>query len=465
MFKKMLDFIRALLRQTFGEDSAPGAVSISSQMENSIGLWADMYDRGGPWTSGKDGLHSLGLPAAIAGEFARLTVAEARFSFSPEGTRAAAMLDWTSALFSRLRAQVEYGCALGGLVIKPYNNGDGIVFDVIHGDRFIPLSFDGTGRMTGAVFLDQIHRGKYIYTRFERHELGPGGYKIENRAYASTNDVHIGREIPLTDVPEWADLAPDATLQNVSRPLFGHFRVPFANQVDRTSPLGVSVYSRAVELIRDADEQYGRFLWEFEGGELAIDAAEDYLQDAADGHTRMPKGKKRLFRALGAADANFYQVFSPQLRDESQRRGLNEILRRIEFNCALAYGTISNPETVNKTAEEIRTSRQRSYVAASDVQKALETALCDAVDAAGVLADLYGLAPGNCRIACTWGDSVLEDSEKEFSRRMQLVSSGLLKDELMLGWYFGEPCETPVEQQAIREKYMPEMEKLLRDTE
>lgn len=77
----------------------------------------------------------------------------------------------------------------------------------------------------------------------------------------------------------------------------------------------------------------------------------------------------------------------------------------------------------------------------------------------------YGLAPGNCRIACTWGDSVLEDSEKEFSRRMQLVSSGLLKDELMLGWYFGEPCETPVEQQAIREKYMPEMEKLLRDTE
>ena len=48
---------------------------------------------------------------------------------------------------------------------------------------------------------------------------------------------------------------------------------------------------------------------------------------------------------------------------------------------------------------------------------------------------------------------------------MQLVSSGLLKDELMLGWYFGEPCETPVEQQAIREKYMPEMEKLLRDTE
>ena len=111
MFKKMLDFIRALLRQTFGEDSAPGAVSISSQMENSIGLWADMYDRGGPWTGGKDGLHSLGLPAAIAGEFARLTVTEARFSFSPEGTRAAAMRDWTSALFSRLRAQVEYGCA------------------------------------------------------------------------------------------------------------------------------------------------------------------------------------------------------------------------------------------------------------------------------------------------------------------------------------------------------------------
>ncbi|MEG2931255.1 MAG: capsid protein, partial [Ruthenibacterium sp.] len=228
-----------------------------------------------------------------------------------------------------------------------------------------------------------------------------------------------GRQIPLTEVPQWAQLSPHAEITGIDAPLFAYLRVPGANPTDRKSPLGVSVYSRAVHLIQDADQQYGRLLWEFEGGELAVDAAEDVLRQTEGGDARLPKTKDRLFRRLSSSGRDFYEVFSPALRDASLKNGLDIILKRIEFTCALAYGTLSDPQNVDKTAEEVRSSKQRSYAAVRDIQNALQHALDDLLYAAGKYADIYRLAPaGDCVAAYDWGDSITDkDKEREQMRQ------------------------------------------------
>lgn len=72
------------------------------------------------------------------------------------------------------------------------------------------------------------------------------------------------------------------------------------------------------------------------------------------------------------------------------------------------------------------------------------------VYAMDVYADLYELAPaGTYSLSCTWGDSILEDVDKEFQRRLQLVTAGKLKPEKLLAWYFNIDEET-----AVKE-YMP----------
>lgn len=58
--------------------------------------------------------------------------------------------------------------------------------------------------------------------------------------------------------------------------------MPEANTIEAHSPLGVSGYSRAVKLIKEADLQYSRMLWEFQGGELAIDIDRDALNTVED---------------------------------------------------------------------------------------------------------------------------------------------------------------------------------------
>ena len=100
--------------------------------------------------------------------------------------------------------------------------------------------------------------------------------------------------------------------------------------------------------------------------------------------------------------------------------------------------------------QEIRSSKQRSYTYVSNIQKSLEGALEQLVYAMDVYADLYDLAPsGDYELNCTWGDSVLEDTDKEFSRRLQLVTAGKLKPEKLLAWYFG------VDEDTARNEYMP----------
>lgn len=127
----------------------------------------------------------------------------------------------------------------------------------------------------------------------------------------------------------------------------------------------------------------------------------------------------------GAIDKPFIDAFSPDIRDQSFYNGWNQQMRRIEFNCNLAYGTLSDPNNTDKTAEEIRASKQRSYAFVSDCQTSLQTALEDTVDAMNFWCDIYNLAPpGVCNMTYNWDDSIVVDADKERQTDREDVAMG-----------------------------------------
>ena len=152
---------------------------------------------------------------------------------------------------------------------------------------------------------------------------------------------------------------------------------------------------------------------------------------------------------MTATDKPFIETFSPEIRDISLFNGLNRIFQRIEFNCGLAYGTLSDPQTVEKTAEEIRASKQRSYTQISAIQRNLEFTLENLLYIYNYYSRYFGLSQSDAVLSCVFGDSVLEDSDKEFQRRLQMVSAGILSKEKFISWYFN--CD---EAEAV--KYIPQ---------
>lgn len=420
-------------------------VAIGSDMQAAIDTWAALFQDRAAWLD--KNTQSLELPAAIAGELARLVTVE--FTSKVEGSPRADFLqrDYERVLNS-LRTNTEVAAAGGGLVFKPYIDDGRIAVDCVPAWRFLPTAFNSRGEVTGAVFVEQTTRGKTYYTRMEHHQLTKDGYIVRNHAFASVTQAELGAPCPLGAVDEWAELEPELTIKykDGTAPegaLFAYFKMPFANNIDPTSPLGVSVYSRAVGLIEQADKQYSRILWEYEGSELAIDASEGALrtEDVGGKTIKVPERRKRLFRELGidqGQGGDLYKVFSPAIRDTSLFNGLDKLLKRIEFNCYLSYGTLSDPQNVDKTAEEIRSSKQRSYSAVCDVQHALQEALEHLVWVMDFYATLYRLAPrGEYEMNFTWGDGILENADAEFIRRKDLVDSGYLRPDKFVAWYFG----------------------------
>lgn len=424
MFEKLLKWLRGLLNQMFDDAAGSPDIVISSKMENALPLWVTIYECGGPWCSEKKNIHSLCLGPAIAQEFSRLVTMESEITCTGSA-RADWLMQQARPFLDALPATVETACALGGCVFKPYVQGGRIVVDVVQEDCFFPTTFDTSGRMTGAIFTEQIKRRNAIYTRLEHHEFRNGTETIQHRAFVSSTSTQLGREIPLTEVPEWADISPDARIDNLTRPLFAYFRVPTANRVDRHSPLGASVYALAVDTIRDADVQYGSLLWEYRGGELAIDVDAAAIRQDPDGALRMEERDRRLYRHLLNGNPNMWNAFAPALRDASYLNGLDAILRRIEFQCGLAYGTISNPQSVEKTAEEVRASKQRSYATVRLIQQALQDAIEGLFYAMDVYATLYGLAPaGAYELAFDWDDSIVNDPAARKQQFWQYVEAG-----------------------------------------
>lgn len=430
----MLDKIRQVISRLFKKKDIKDAtgieVAVSEDMSRAIALWTAMYEDKAPWVD-NDKVKSMNLPATIANEIARLVTLEMKSEVVGN--------DYLNEQYQRvmkdIRTVVEYAAAKGGLIFKPYVDGDKIAVDYVQADLFFPTKYDSSGNITGCIFVDRKKKGSVIYSRLEQHELVEGGYRITNRAYKNTvGDDSLGNRVLLTAVEEWKDLSPEAFIPDVEKPLYGYFKMPMTNNIDTRSPLGCSIYSRAVNLIKEADKQYSRILWEYEGGELAINAAADLFK--ANGE--LPEGKDRLYVKIDTDQEDFFEEWSPQIRDQSLFNGLNRLLQRIEFACGLAYGTLSDMQMVAKTATEIKASKQRTYSTVSDIQKSLEHALIDLVYAMNVWARLYGLGSSeDYEVSFEWDDSLAMDMETEYNLMLREVSAGILKPEYYLKRRYG----------------------------
>ena len=434
---KIFDFIARL----FGK-SKTAEKTVSPEMQTALETWLTMYRH---QDSTPNNNNSLDLPAAISSEFARLVMAESEISVSSP------YLDKQFRKFlKRFLIRADLAFALGSMAFKPYVSGKKILVDLVRADRFAPTAFDDSGQVTAAVFLSRKVIGRTYYTRLETHTFRAENqtYTVENKTYFSLSNDSLGTECDLHSVPGWENLQEIQTIRNIEKPLFAVYQNPAANTIDLDSPVGSSCFAHAEDLIQEANQQWARIQWEFKGTELAVDARQDLFPRDENGlRPDLPVGNKRMFRkyAVNPEDrlSDALQTFSPEIRDISLFNGLNHILQRIEFNVGLAYGTLSNPTDIEKTAQEILSSKQRSYVQVSKMQNALQDAFETLVYAMGVYAGLYDLdSVRNPQLSCNWGDSVLEDPDKEFQRRAQLVAMGALRPELLLAWYFRIPEDT-----------------------
>lgn len=433
----------------------------SARMKNAIKTWINLYYQ---HEADSEIDPSQQIPYTIVRKLTKTVFSE----YSATSTDAFARMV-LRALDDRHSEALQMMLIGGESLLKPIPFGTGFYFAVIPRQNVRVFGRDITGRLTDIGTDEKSTYGKHYYTLLERRTVDDNGFlTIQNSLFRSLNADHLGERVPLNTIPRYAQLVDEYTYPRPvgSIGLVG-LKTPMANCIDGSDD-GVSVYAAAVGLIHAINKNEAQINGEFERAESRILASADFLRKApAIEHDRIfgkqyesHELKSHLFAALdGDPEEVGITIFSPQLREQSFLARKQEYLRNVENVIGMKRGLLSEVEAAERTATEITSSAGEYNLTIIDLQRVWEGAVKEALRLCSILGDAYKVtgahAIGDDAFSIDWGNGILYDENKAWEDYKSMVSSGLLKPEIALGWRFGMPTETEEDLGAIRKKYMP----------
>lgn len=410
-------------------------------MHDAIAQWFDLYYREAV-TDGEDPCQRLAY--TVVSKLVRAVFAE--YAPSSEG-------DFTRSVIASLDAVREQAVALaligGECYLKPWVDGERFGFTVIPRDKVLIFARNARGEPTDVGTMERSTLGNAYYTLLERRRVDEQGYlTIENRLFRAFSEDALGGTVSLASHPLYADLAERYTYKTpVGSVGLVRMRTPMLNCVDGSAD-GVSVYAAAVGLIRAVDKNEFQLSGEFDRGQSRVFVSTDLL-DGGNLTDNVFVGLDDEPERLGIT------LFSPQLREQSFLARKQEYLRNVESLIGIKRGLLCDANLDQRTATEISASQTEHALTVMDFQNMWAAALEAAVKLCVCLGEIYGLPVQESPVQVDWGNGVLYDEEKRWEDYKSMVSAGLLRPEVALGWRFGMPAETEAERAAIRQKYMP----------
>lgn len=314
--------------------------------------------------------------------------------------------------------------AMGG-VLKCYLSDGKPRIDYITADRFVPVSWDGSGVHSG-ILSGTYTRGRDYYHLLEF--MRPG--RSEFRLFKATSDAEVGRECPL------AEMFPD--LQNPveyegGAPVFAYFRPFVSNNSDYDTPLGMSVYANCTDTLRALDTVFDSFQREFILGKKRIIVPSSCVQTIIDPEKAEPvryfDADDEAFIALRHEDGENLKITdnTTELRIEQHVSAINAYLNILCMQTGLSAGTFSfDVQQGMKTATEIISQESKTARTVKNNKNLLTEAIETVVHALVQLGVMSGEFPAReYSVTVGWNDNIIIDDNTLIDNKIKLVSAGL----------------------------------------
>ena len=373
-----------------------------------------------------------------------------------------------NSFFQKTEELVEQCAALGGAVYKGWvnfrNEKPNLQIGSCMADQFIPTEWDNAEIYSG-VFISRRAKGGYYYTRLEWHKWDGQNYVVTNELYRAERNKNgstesqdiLGYRWPLAEL--YPDLDEETTIQGLEHSLFSYFRPPVANNIDDNSPLGVSVYSNAMETLHALDICFDSFVREFRLGKKRIIVPARMIKTVADPDTgelrRYFDATDETYEALSTDDPDALKIQdnSVSLRVEEHVAAINAFLNIFCLQVGLSSGTFSFDAKNNgiKTATEVISENSKTFGTVRAHENIISDALKEMVHAIFELAVHYGLThngqtiesliAGGYEVTVKFDDSIIQDRQQDINQGTMLVGAGLMSKKKFMMDTLGYPAE------------------------
>lgn len=413
----------------------------SDVMKAALNEWVNIYQGKPDWAlpddKGNVDIESFNFAKKLCNETAHLVTLA--LGITVEGSARAEWINsFMESYIARLKnGECEKACAFGYIILKP--NGEGI-------DYVMPWDFCPThatdGKVDGGIFFDHYHKpgDKWYYTRLEWQRFEDVAedvriFRITNRTYKATGTNGIGQECSMKETV-WAHLQEDVAYQNIEQPLFSIFKMPLSNNIDMSSPLGVSIFSNAQKELKSLDIAWTRLEDEiFDSqkitflGDMLIDEPGRPVRSRFAPGGAVDKAGKALPRHVrilpGSTTGDEYHEVNPALQTADRLSGIDHFLNLVGVKCGYSTGQfVLNGRTGHVTATQVEADDRETIQYIKQIRDSFQSATDGLIYALDKYADIYGLAPvGVYEVNYDFGD-ITYNWEEDRARHWQYVTLG-----------------------------------------
>ena len=398
-----------------------------------------------------ESIDDINFASIFSNKLANYTVADSNMNIVGDNARVDLLNKVGQSMWKKAKKIVSMAFGYGGVIIVPYVRGGKLYYNLVPQNRLTIDETDGD-LITGATVLAE--RKVVTGTIQETVYLRWTNYRIENNNMVITQQYtnEDGQKIPVPDF--WKDIQEVRTITNVDRVLFGYIKSPINNRKG-TDRYGVPITYGCETTILEIKTTLKQLIREYELKEVFVGADATMF----NGKNGLPANG--IFRKVDSTDDDFFEVFDPQFRDYTTR--LQELYKRLEHEVGTSYGILSEVDTSQATATEIKRSMYDTFTLCDDMRSNIEKGLDDFFYACNVLANAFNLSPqGEYEVGFEWSYSLLEDTQAEWLQLTWANTKNIISDVEVRQWL--KPDETLEESekaiQEIREN-QPNIEDLL----
>lgn len=353
---------------------------------------------------------------------------------------------------------VAYVPHIKGAVIddcgSPTGTAAGIDIDYINGDSIFPLSWHN-GKFVEVAFAKEETVQKKEYIILQLHVLAPDQtYHILHHLFERTRGTF--REVPLSALPEYAAIQPEL-LTGTNQPQFVIDKFQIRNTIRNSGPMGMSIYAGAVDQLKAVDISYDSYVNEFVLGKKRIMVKLGAMKDAYTGEPVFDSSDL-VYYALpeDGMQESFIKEIDMNLRISEHSQGIQDMLNVLSRRCGLGNGYYRFDEGNFTTATHVISASSKLFRTIKKHEVPLEAAISDMIRIILHLANKYMGEQFNesCEVKIDFDDSIIEDTNAQFTRDMQLVGAGAMHAWELRKRYMGET-------EADAKKNVPKLKELV----